>query len=636
MAFNPRRPPRRAEVTTVLGAVPAAAEGRRVAPSVLGSRRARVAPFVMKRKRDGIDVDDGSEDELEVFFDKLEAEAPIAAAADDAAPDVAGASSGSSEAASGLAPPPPRPVPVGGAWSDDDFEDAAGDGDSEGGGNGRPPADPEAGPVGPGPSSAAAAAAAVTAADGRAAFDDDSAWAERLKRGRLTKGDKLAELAARRRPDAAPFRRAFYAPPPELASMPAEEVSALRRRLDGLKVRGRDVPAPVSSWNQAGLSGRLQAALRAAGFAVPMPVQAQALPALMGGRDVLGIAKTGSGKTLAYLLPLLRHVRDQPAVADGDGPIGLVIAPTRELVAQIGRECRRFARPLGLRCVSVFGGSGVAGQIADLKRGAEMVAATPGRLIDLLASGAGRITNLWRVTFLIIDEADRLFDLGFEPQVARLVDLIRPDRQTALFSATFPKPVEVLARGLLRDPVELLVGGRSVVNPSVRQRIEVRGGGGDDGASDDRLARLLELLGEWWDRGKVLVFVQTQEACDRLFRDLLRLGYPCLALHGGKEQTDRAGIISDFKAGVSRILVATSLAARGLDVADLALVVNYDCPNHLEDYVHRVGRTGRAGRDGDAVTFIAPDEGRYAGDLVRALRASNHYGILHLPYRWGA
>ena len=393
----------------------------------------------MKRKRDGIDVDDGSEDELEVFFDKLEAEAPIAAAADDAAPDVAGASSGSSEAASGLAPPPPRPVPVGGAWSDDDFEDAAGDGDSEGGGNGRPPADPEAGPVGPGPSSAAAAAAAVTAADGRAAFDDDSAWAERLKRGRLTKGDKLAELAARRRPVAAPFRRAFYAPPPELASMPAEEVSALRRRLDGLKVRGRDVPAPVSSWNQAGLSGRLQAALRAAGFAVPMPVQAQALPALMGGRDVLGIAKTGSGKTLAYLLPLLRHVRDQPAVADGDGPIGLVIAPTRELVAQIGRECRRFARPLGLRCVSVFGGSGVAGQIADLKRGAEMVAATPGRLIDLLASGAGRITNLWRVTFLIIDEADRLFDLGFEPQVARLVDLIRPDRQTALFSATFPK-----------------------------------------------------------------------------------------------------------------------------------------------------------------------------------------------------
>lgn len=484
--------------------------------------------------------------------------------------------------------------------------------------------------------------------DAAGIIEDDAAWAEAVRWGRLSKGDKLAELASMKPSSYPSFRRRFYIEPPEVSSMSMvsedravvdekrgachrtfdcpgfantntaraqEEVQQVRRKMDGIKVRGRAVPAPIQSWNQAGLSQRVQDALRKAGYPSPMPIQAQALPAVMSGRDCIGIAKTGSGKTLAYVLPLLRHVKDQPPLQDGDGPVGLVIAPTRELVVQIGKECRRFARVVGLSCVAVYGGSGVGSQIADLKRGAEVVVCTPGRMIDVLVTGNGKITNLWRVTMLVVDEADRLFDLGFEPQVMRIIDQIRPDRQTVLFSATFPKQVEVLARQLLVDPVEILVGGRSVVNSSIRQVVEVR-------EPEDRLIRLLEILGEWYDRGKVLVFVQKQESCDVLFRELLQLGYPCMSLHGGKDQADRGSTIADFKAGVCNVLIATSLAARGLDIPDLVLVVNYDVPNHLEDYVHRVGRTGRAGNEGTAITFISCEEAQYAPDLVRALKDS--------------
>lgn len=191
----------------------------------------------------------------------------------------------------------------------------------------------------------------------------------------------------------------------------------------------------------------------------------------------------------------------------------------------------------------------------------------------------------------------------------------RPDRQTVMFSATFPHAMEQLARAALNNPIEIQVGGRSVVNPDIEQIIEIR-------PEEDRFLRLLELLGEWYEQGKIIIFVHTQENCDTLFRELLRSGYPCLSLHGGKEQTDRECTIADFKSDVCNILVATSIAARGLDVKELRLVVNYDVPNHHEDYVHRVGRTGRAGQKGTAVTFIGPDEDRYAVDLVKALKES--------------
>ncbi|EFJ09568.1 hypothetical protein SELMODRAFT_178562 [Selaginella moellendorffii] len=291
------------------------------------------------------------------------------------------------------------------------------------------------------------------------------------------------------------------------------------------------------------------------------------------------------------------------------------MAPTRELVQQIYSDIKKFTRVIGLTCVPVYGGSGVAQQISELKRGAEIVVCTPGRMIDILCTSSGKITNLRRVTYLVMDEADRMFDMGFEPQITRIVQNTRPDRQTVLFSATFPRQVELLARKVLDKPVEIQVGGRSVVNKDITQTVEVR-------PEEDRFLRLLELLGEWYEKGKVLVFVHSQEKCDSLFRDLLKAGYPCLSLHGAKDQTDRESTLSDFKSNVCNLLVATSVAARGLDVKELELVVNYDVPNHYEDYVHRVGRTGRAGRKGCAVTFIAPDEDRYAPDLAKALELS--------------
>jgi ATP-dependent RNA helicase DDX46/PRP5 len=396
--------------------------------------------------------------------------------------------------------------------------------------------------------------------------------------------------------------------------MTSEEVAAYRKQLE-LKVHGKDVPKPIKTWVQSGQTSKLLDTIKKFGFERPMPIQAQALPVIMSGRDCIGVAKTGSGKTLAFVLPMLRHVKDQPPVVSGDGPIGLIVAPTRELVVQIHSDIRKFSKVIGISCVAVYGGSGVAQQISELKRGAEIVVCTPGRMIDILCTSNGKITNLRRVTFLVLDEADRMFDMGFEPQIIRIIQNTRRDRQTVLFSATFPRQVEMLARKVLIKPVEIQVGGRSVVNKDITQLVEVR-------SESERFLRLLELLGEWIYKGKILVFVHTQDKCDSLLKDLFQHQYRCLSLHGGKDQADRESTVADFKRNICSLLIATSVAARGLDVKELELVVNYDVPNHYEDYVHRVGRTGRAGRKGYAVTFISEEEEQYAPDLVKALELS--------------
>ncbi|CAN1235339.1 DEAD-box ATP-dependent RNA helicase 42 [Linum perenne] len=442
---------------------------------------------------------------------------------------------------------------------------------------------------------------------------DDEDDEEFIKRVKKTKAEKLS-LVDHTKIDYKPFRKNFYIEVKEISRMTPEEVSTYRKQLE-LKIHGKDVPKPIKTWHQTGLTTKIMDTIKKLNYEKPMPIQAQALPVIMSGRDCIGIAKTGSGKTLAFVLPMLRHIKDQPPVEAGDGPIGLIMAPTRELVQQIHSDIRKFSKALGLGCVPVYGGSGVAQQISELKRGTEIVVCTPGRMIDILCTSAGKITNLRRVTYLVMDEADRMFDMGFEPQITRIVQNIRPDRQTVLFSATFPRQVEILARKVLNKPVELQVGGRSVVNKDISQLVEVR-------PENDRIFRLLELLGEWYEKGKILVFVQSQEKCDKLFQSMLTHGYPCLSLHGAKDQTDRESTISDFKNNVCNLLIATSIAARGLDVKELELVVNYDVPNHYEDYVHRVGRTGRAGRKGCAITFISEDDARYAPDLVKALQLS--------------
>ena len=418
-----------------------------------------------------------------------------------------------------------------------------------------------------------------------------------------------------------PFRRSFYFEPSELSEMAEEEVADLRLELDGIKIRGVDAPKPVQKWSQCGLGAQSLEVIQRLGYEKPSSIQSQAIPSIMSGRDVIGVAKTGSGKTIAFLLPMFRHIKDQRPIDTLDGPIGLIMTPTRELATQIHRECKPFLKALSLRAVCAYGGAPIKDQIADLKRGAEIIVCTPGRMIDLLAANSGRVTNLRRVTYVVLDEADRMFDMGFEPQVMKILANIRPDRQTVLFSATFPRQMESLARKTLSKPVEIVVGGRSVVAPEITQLVEIR-------TEDTKFIRLLELLGDLYNDAeneddRALIFVDRQESADGLLRDLMRKGYPCQSIHGGKDQIDRDSTIEDFKAGVIPILIATSVAARGLDVKQLKLVVNYDVPNHLEDYVHRAGRTGRAGNTGTAVTFITPDQDRYSLDVAKALRQSS-------------
>lgn len=417
-----------------------------------------------------------------------------------------------------------------------------------------------------------------------------------------------------------PFRKAFYHPPAEVQEMSDADADEFRRELDGITVRGKDCPRPITKWSHLGLPANTVEVIKQLGYEKLTPIQAQAIPAIMSGRDVIGVAKTGSGKTMAFLLPMLRHIKDQRPLESGEGPIALIMTPTRELAVQIYRECRPFLRGLGLRAVSVYGGVPISEQIAEMKKTAEIVVATPGRMIDLLTANSGRVTNVHRVTYLVLDEADRMFDMGFEPQVTNIVNNIRPERQTVLFSATFPKQMESLARKVLKHkPLEIVVGGKSVVPPEIEQLVEVR-------EEDSKFNRLLEILGKTYnddEDARTLIFVERQESADDLLRELMRKGYPTMSIHGGKDQVDRDSTISDFKAGVVPIVTATSVAARGLDVKQLALVINYDVPNHLEDYVHRAGRTGRAGNHGTVVTFITPQQERYARDIVSALKASN-------------
>mmetsp|Transcript_23201 Transcript_23201/g.68562 ORF Transcript_23201/g.68562 Transcript_23201/m.68562 type:complete len:523 (-) Transcript_23201:146-1714(-) len=267
------------------------------------------------------------------------------------------------------------------------------------------------------------------------------------------------------------------------------------------------------------------------------------------------------------------------------------------------------------RSTAVYGGAGVAEQIGDLKRGTHIAVATPGRMIDLLTMSSGKVLSLHRVSFVVMDEADRMFDMGFAPQISAISSAVRPDRQTVLFSATFPKAVETLARKSLKYPIEVIVGGRSVASDSVTQHAEVV-------EEEDKFLRLLQLLGDHAEEGKkVIVFVDTQARADSIFSQLLSCGYPSLSLHGGKEQEDRDSTISDFKkVDGPGVLVATSVAGRGLDVPSCACVINYSCPNHLEDYVHRVGRTGRAGNLGVAYTLVnSGDEAKFAPIILRAL-----------------
>lgn len=422
-----------------------------------------------------------------------------------------------------------------------------------------------------------------------------------------------------------PFRKNFYTEPVEVAQMTPEEVADLRHELDGIKARPNNVPKPVTKWAQMGLLQQTMDVFAKVRYEKPTPIQAQSIPIAESGMDMIGVAKTGSGKTLAFGIPMIRHILDQRPLKPSDGPIGLILAPTRELSTQIVNELKPFLKASGLHIACAYGGTPISEQIAMLKRGGiHVLCATAGRLIDLLQSNSGRVLNFKRITYVVLDEADRMFDMGFEPQVVKILDNIRPDKQAIFFSATFPKNMAALARKHLNNPAEVIIGGRSVVASEVTQIVTMVPPSYDSKIKE--LLRQLGLLFQQDENSQVLIFVERQETAEDLLSKLIKAKYSAVnTIHGAKDQTDRSEAINDFKRGVLPILIATSVAARGLDVPGLAMVFNFDCPTHLEDYVHRCGRTGRAGNKGTAITLIEnPGQERFAMHIVKALKQSGH------------
>jgi ATP-dependent RNA helicase RhlE len=346
-----------------------------------------------------------------------------------------------------------------------------------------------------------------------------------------------------------------------------------------------------------GLSLPLVGVAEQRGYAQPTPIQAAAIPAALAGHDVLGSAATGSGKTAAFVLPLLQRIDRLPRRSPRTTH-ALVLVPTRELAAQVGESVRDFAKGLAvpLKVAVVFGGVSVNPQMMALRGGADVVVATPGRLLDLVAQNAVALSGL---DCLVLDEADRLLDAGFADELARVLALLPRRRQNLLFSATFPPAVHALADSLLHEPVRIDVPREPATRPAIaEQAIEV------DAARRTLLLRHLIRDAGW---SRVLVFVATRHACGHVAEKLRRAGIAAAPFHGDASQGARTKVLSDFKAGVLKVLVATDLGARGIDIADLPVVVNYDLPRSAVDYVHRIGRTARAGADGLAVSFVSAD-----------------------------
>uniref|UniRef100_A0A803QXQ1 RNA helicase n=2 Tax=Cannabis sativa TaxID=3483 RepID=A0A803QXQ1_CANSA len=354
--------------------------------------------------------------------------------------------------------------------------------------------------------------------------------------------------------DLVPFEKNFYIESPSVRAMSEHEVMLYRSRRE-ITVEGHDIPKPIRMFEEANIPDYCLEVIAKLGFAEPTAIQAQGWPMALKGRDLIGIAETGSGKTLAYLLPALVHVSAQPRLAYGEGPIVLVIAPTRELAVQIQEEVVKFSLRANVRSTCIYGGAPKGPQIRDLKRGVEIVIATPGRLIDMLEA---QHTNLRRVTYLVLDEADRMLDMGFEPQIRKIVAQIRPDRQTLYWSATWPREVEVLARQFLRNPYKVVIGSTHLkANQSINQIVEVM-------TDMEKYNRLIKLLKEVMDGSKILIFIETKKGCDQVTRQLRMDGWPALSIHGDKNQTERDWVLAEFKNGRSPIMTATDVAARGL------------------------------------------------------------------------
>ena len=356
----------------------------------------------------------------------------------------------------------------------------------------------------------------------------------------------------------------------------------------------------MSGFSELNLCPELLKAIEEQGYTEPTPIQVQAIPLVLEGRDVLGGAQTGTGKTAGFGLPLLQRLlpHANTSASPARHPVrALILAPTRELAAQVGESLADYAKYTGLRTTVIFGGMNMDPQTAALRRGVEVLIATPGRLLDHVQQ---KTLNLSQVEVFVLDEADRMLDMGFIPDVKRIISLIPAKRQSLLFSATFSDEIRKLSDSFLRNPVMVQVARRNAAADSIKHvAIPV---------TREKKRELLSYLVQTRDLKQVLVFTATRLGANRLAYQLNHDGVHATAIHGDKSQPERLIALNDFKEGKVRVLVATDVAARGLDIEDLPHVINFDLPNSPEDYVHRIGRTGRAGASGEAISLVSPEE----------------------------
>ncbi len=389
---------------------------------------------------------------------------------------------------------------------------------------------------------------------------------------------KTAAATAARRPSRAPSAKRDVTPPAAIVA-PASLAIAEAATID-------------VSFADLGLTAPMLAALKDAGYERPTPIQAQAVPLALKGRDLIGLAQTGTGKTAAFVIPIIERLLGGPKRTRA-----LILTPTRELCVQVEESFRKYGRHSGISVIPVYGGVGYDPQVKALRGGVDVVVATPGRLIDHLEK---QNVVFDEIEVLVLDEADRMLDMGFAPQINRIVAQLHPYRQTLLFSATMPPEVEALARKYLRKPVVVQVGRRSGAATTVQHFVYPC-------PKDKKTALLAELLRKE-SLDSVLVFTRTKHGADRVVKHLEKGGIKAGAMHADKTQGQRTKALEDFKNGKLRVLVATDIAQRGLDISGISHVINFDVPQQAEDYVHRIGRTGRAASTGDAYTFMCADE----------------------------
>ena len=355
------------------------------------------------------------------------------------------------------------------------------------------------------------------------------------------------------------------------------------------------------AFTKFGLSPEILQGVRAAGYVTPTPIQIRGIPLVLAGRDMIGSAQTGTGKTAAFALPILSKLGQH-----APGPRALILEPTRELAAQVETAFRDFARFTNLKTTVVYGGVGYGRQLDDLRAGTDVLAATPGRLLDHLERGTVRLD---KVQFLVLDEADRMLDMGFLPDVRRILDKCPRQRHTSLFSATIPPQIETLIHWAMKNPETIQIGARRTPAETVKHVIYPVA----DSQKTDLVLELLKRV----DYNSVLIFCRTKHGADRVAGLLKRNNHAVAVLHSNRTQREREQALQGFRSGKFEVLVATDIAARGLDIADVSHVINYDVPQHPEDYIHRIGRTGRAEASGDAFTIMTAEDASHVFAIER-------------------